>query len=365
MKVSVMQEHLSKAVSTVSRVVGVRTSLPILANVLITADKSTLSISATNLEIALTATIGCKVEQPGAVSVPARLLQETVQGLQSEKIQLTSEETQLELSAAGAQASLQGMSVEEFPAIPEVKPVQSLVLPASTLLRALSKVSIAASIDESRPVLAGVSVKSSGDKLTFAATDSYRLAEMTVTEKDLKELAVILPLRTVQEVVRLMGQTNVETVKFDFGQNEARITVDDVTLVTRLIDGNFPNYAQIIPAKSETIARLSRAELASAVRLASVFARESAHTITLAVEKSGVTIHAEAAQVGQNTSEVTAKVDGKPAAISLNARFLLDVLGVLDGDEVELRFNDKLDPCLVVPVEKGAHYLHLIMPLRS
>lgn len=360
-----MQEHLAKAVSTVSRVVGARTSLPILANVLITADKSSLSISATNLEIALTAVIGCKVEQPGSVSVPARLLQETVQGLQSEKVQLTSEETKLELSAAGAQATIQGMATEEFPVIPEVKPTQTLILPTSVMNEALTKVVIAASLDESRPVLAGVFIKAQGDRLTFAATDSYRLAEISVQQPDLKDVSVILPLRTVQEVLRLIGQSGAEEVKFDFGTNEARIVVDDVTLVTRLIEGNFPNYTQIIPSKSETTARVARGELIGAVRLASVFARESAHTITMDVSSDKVKLHSEAAQVGQNTSEVTAKVTGVGAAISLNARFLLDVLGVIDGDEVELKLNDKLDPCLVVPVSKDSNYLHLIMPLRS
>ncbi len=365
MKVSVMQDNFAKAVATVSRVVGSRTSLPILANVLIQAEGSKLSISATNLEIALTAVINCKVEQPGAVSVPARLLLEITQGLQSEKIQLTSEDTQLELAAAGAQATLQGMPADEFPVIPEVSSGQKIMLSTQVLNDTLTKVAIAASLDESRPVLAGVFIRAQGDKLTFAATDSYRLAEATVQDAKLKDFSLILPLRTVQEVLRLIGQAHETEVGFEFGTSEARITVGETTLVTRLIEGSFPNYAQIIPDKSASTIRCARSELTQAVRLASVFARESAHTITLDAGKDRIKLHAEAAQVGENTSEVTAKLTGGGGIISLNSRFLLDVLGVITSDEVELKLNDKLDPCLVVPVGDDGHYLHLIMPLRS
>jgi len=365
MKISVVQENLVKAVATVSRVVGSRTSLPILGNILLKADKSSLSLSATNLEIALTVTIGCKAEQTGVVCVPAKLLLETLQSLQSDKIMLSGDENKLEIAAAGAEVQIQAMSAEEFPAIPAIDSPQNLVLKRDVIVDALTKVAVAASLDESRPVLAGVYMKSSADELIFAATDSYRLAEMRIPSSGGNEATVILPLRTVQEVLRLAGATESVEITFELGKSEARVTIDNVELVTRLIEGNFPNYTQIIPSQAATKLKTSRTELTQAARLAGIFARESAHTITLKASGSTLQLHAEAAQVGENTSEVSLKLEGADATISLNVRFLIDALGVMSTDEVELRLNDKLDPCVVVPVDKNNQYTHLIMPLRS
>ncbi len=365
MKISVIQENLVKAVATVSRVVGSRTSLPILGNILLKADKSSLSLSATNLEVALTVTIGCKAEQTGVVCVPAKLLLETLQSLQSEKIMLSGDEGKLEITAAGAEVQIQAMAADEFPAIPTISSPQNLILPRGVIVDAMTKVAVAASLDESRPVLAGVFIKSTKDELVFAATDSYRLAEARVKSVGGDETSVILPLRTVQEVLRLAAAAEVADITLELGKTEARIIIDNVELVTRLIEGSFPNYAQIIPSQAASTIRASRTELTQAARLAGIFARESAHTIILKASGSTLQLHAEAAQVGENTSEVALKLDGNDATISLNVRFLIDALGVIDTDEVELRLNDKLDPCVVVPVEKNNQYIHLIMPLRS
>lgn len=365
MKVSVLQENLSKAIQVVGRVVGSRTSLPVLGNILIVADKSQLTLSTTNLELALSVSIGCKTETPGKVSVPARILSETVQGIVSEKLQLTSEGDALEISAAHAQVAIQGMAAEEFPVIPEVNQKQTLSLPVAEIKNAFEKVSIAASLDESRPVLAGVYIKTTSDLLTVAATDSYRLAEEKVAISGLDDGTVILPLRTVQELIRLLAQTEEDTLHITIGENELRCELNTISLVSRLVEGNFPNYTQIIPSEAPTKVVCGREELMSAVRLAGVFARESAHTIKLTFEEDSIKIHAEAAQVGSNTSEVAAELTGKGTEISLNAKFLTDVLGVYSAPQVELQLNNRLDPFVIVPHEKNASSLHLIMPLRS
>lgn len=365
MKISVVHENLTKAVSIVSRVVGSRTSLPILGNLLIKAEKSQLSLSATNLELALTVKIGCKSEQTGVVSVPAKVLLETLQSLQSEKIMLSGDDQKLEIAAAGADIQIQAMPADEFPALPKVESSMRLEINKDIIIDAFAKVSPAASLDESRPVLAGLLIKPENDRLFFAATDSYRLAEANISHTVDNETSVILPLRTVQEVMRLAGSSEANTILFDLGKSEARIIIDDIELVTRLIDGNFPNYKQIIPTKSASIIKTSRLELIQAARLAQIFARESANTITLKVSESKMTLHAEAAQVGENTSEVSVKLEGEPTSISLNVKFLIDALNVIETDGVEIRLNDKLDPCVVVPVDKKSEYIHLIMPLRN
>lgn len=365
MKVSVVQENLAKAIQTVSRVVGTRTSLPILGNILIIANKSELTLCATNLELALSVTIGCKTETPGRVSVPARILSETIQGLMSEKLQLTSEGDALDISAAHSQVTIQGMSADEFPVIPEVGQKQVIHFPVEAIKGAFEKVMIAASLDESRPVLAGVYIKTTPEVLTVAATDSYRLAEEKLAMEGLDEGSVILPLRTAQELTRLLSQTDEETLEITLGENELRCTLNAVSLVSRLVEGNFPNYTQIIPTQTATTVLCAREELIAAVRLAGVFARESAHTIKLNFDKESIKIHAEAAQVGSNTSDVTAELKGNPMEISLNAKFLTDVLSVFSTPQVELRLNDRLDPFVIVPSEESPTSLHLIMPLRS
>lgn len=366
MKISTLHDNLQKATSLVSRVVGSRTSLPILANILLKADKSTLELSATNLEIALTARIGCKAEQTGQVCVPAKLLLETIQGLQSDKLTLSGDETKLELAAAGAEVQIQATSAQEFPAIPEIKDAVKLSLSRDQVIESFTKVAVAASLDESRPVLAGVVLRNQSGELILAATDSYRLAEAKLSGVKADDFAVILPLRTVQEILRLVGAiTEAQDIDFEFGKSEAQVTIDSVQLVTRLIDGNFPNYQQIIPDQFGTTIRCARNELMQAAKLAGIFARESAHTITMKVMSDKLLLHAEAAQVGENTSEVSIQLNGAEAEISLNVRFLIDALNVIPTEEVELKLNDKLDPCVVVPHKPDSPYVHLIMPLRS
>lgn len=365
MKVSVLQENLAKAIQTVSRVVGTRTSLPVLGNILIVAEKSELTLSATNLEIALSVSIGCKIETPGKVSVPARILHETIQGLASDKLQLTAQGDALEISSAQSQVTIQGIAAEEFPVIPEVNQKQTMHLPVATTKEAFEKVVIAASLDESRPVLAGIYIKTSPELLTVAATDSYRLAEEKITISGLEDGSVILPLRTVQELIRLLAQTSEETLIVTIGENEVRCELNAISLVSRLVEGNFPNYAQIIPTDVPTRVVCGREELMAAVRLAGVFARESAHTIKLTFDQDDIKIHAEAAQVGSNTSQVPCELTGKGTEISLNGKYLTDVLGVYSAPQVELQLNDKLDPFVIIPQEKEPTSLHLIMPLRS
>jgi DNA polymerase-3 subunit beta len=315
--------------------------------------------------MALTVKIGCKAEQTGIVSVPAKILLETLQSLQSEKIMLSGDEQKLEIAAAGAEIQIQAMPADEFPAIPTINSPNKLTFSRDIILDAFAKVAVAASLDESRPVLAGVHMRIDGDKLVFAATDSYRLAESRVPSTSSEDISVIMPLRTVQEVLRLAGSSDSAKISFDLGKTEARISIDNIELVTRLIEGNFPNYAQIIPSKSASTLKVSRSELIQAARLTGIFARESANTIIIKASDSKLTLHAEAAQIGENTSEVSLKLNGDEATISLNVRFLIDALNVISSDEVELRLNDKLDPCVVVPSGKNTDYIHLIMPLRS
>ncbi len=367
MKVSIVQENLNKALNTVSRVVGSRTSLPVLANVLLTTEASRLVVSATNLEVAISYSVGCKTEKEGSVTAPARLFAELISSMPSDKIQLTSAGDNLSIKTTNFESSLNGIAVSEFPTTPQVKPEAEFTIPSPVLLEGLSEVVVAASLDESRPVLAGVAMIVADGQLTLAATDSYRLAEKKLPLPSVKDITVIVPAKTVQELNRIIHDSS-DDVRIAISKTEVLFEVGDVSLVSRLIEGKFPNYQQIIPTKSATSLTLKKSELMSIVKVASLFARENSHTIKLNFTKVGLSISSKASEVGENTSLVEGELTGEEAEISVNAKYLADVLNILSTNEVFLGINDKLEPCMIRAINKGKvqpDYTHIIMPLRS
>lgn len=364
MKLSIVQENLQKALSSVTRIVNSRNSLPILSNVLLKTEASRLVISATNLEVAISCNVGCKVEKDGATSVPARLLTELISSLPSDKLQLITTGENLKVKTTNFESSINGIAASEFPTTPKVKAEADFTIDSVELGKKLAEVVVASSIDESRPVLAGVLFKVEGERLTLAATDSYRLAETSIAITGSNDISVIVPAKTLNELNRLISDAS-EDVHVVIGQNEILFEVGDISMVSRLIDGKFPNYTQIMPTKSNTSIVLNKAELISTVKIASLFARESAHTIKLEFSKTGLKFSARASEVGENTSMVEGELKGLEAEISINAKYLQEALAVMPTNQVEIAVNDKLDPCALKPVGKDQVYTHIIMPLRS
>jgi DNA polymerase-3 subunit beta len=225
----------------------------------------------------------------------------------------------------------------------------------------------AASPDESRPVLAGVVFIVEDGNLTLVATDSYRLAEAKMEISKGKDIMVVVPARTIHELIRVIGDHSGE-IDLKFSKTEAVFEVGDVSIVSRLIDGKFPNYKQIIPAQAKTEVVAERVELLNIVKVASIFARENANTIKMEFKNNTIAIASSAASVGENSSSMDVKMTGVDGEISLNARYLIDVLSALKCEQVSIGMNDKLDPCRLRPVQKGkadSHFTHIIMPLRS
>ncbi len=366
MKLSVIQENLNRALNNTTRIVGSRTSLPVLGNVLISTDKSRLKIIATNLEMAITYTIGAKIENNGSISVPAKLLSEVVSSLPNDKLQLVASGDNLILKSTHFNSQINGISVDEFPTIPQVKAESSIRLKSNILVDGLTKVVFASSPDESRPVLAGVIFIIKDNQLTLVATDSYRLAEVVTDLKDVKDATMIVPARTVSELIRIATESE-DDIEIKFSKTEAIFEINDISMVSRLVDGKFPDYKQIIPTNTKTKVVADRAELLNIVKVASIFARENANTIKLEFKDNSISIASSASSVGENKSSMDVKLTGEPAEISINARYLIDVLSVLKVDMIEIGVNDKLDPCVIRPVEKNnkANYIHIIMPLRS
>jgi DNA polymerase-3 subunit beta len=363
MKLQVTQENLAKALNTVARVANTRGTLPILSNVLLKTSNNRLSIAATNLDIAITHFIGSKIEQEGAITVPARLMQDFVTNLPDSVLKLNLDANKLQISTDQYNSTINGVSAEDFPVVPEITKGSSIAVAAGEFKKALSKVVLAASADDARPVLTGVYFHSVDGEIIAAATDSYRLAQ-NILGKNKEEVNFLVPATAANDLLRITSDTEKEVV-ITHDEQQVQFQVGDVTLVARLIEGNYPDYRKLIPTKFATSAKLTRADFINITKVSSLFARESAGSITIKVdeEEKHVSINAIASQLGENTAVALAEVKGS-GEVTLNSRYLIDALNAFSTDEVEFCFNGKLEPC-ILRSSSEPKYLHLIMPLRS
>jgi DNA polymerase-3 subunit beta len=363
MKLQVTQENLNKALGMVARVANTRGTLPVLANVLIKTVNNRLSIAATNLDIAITHYIGAKVTEEGAITVPARLMQDFISSLPTGVIDLRLDDYKLNIATDQYQSVINGVSADEFPVMPAITKGKTWIVPANVLKKGLQQVVVSASTDEARPVLTGVYLHASEGNLYMAATDSYRLAEK-VLSKVKEEIDLLVPVTAMQDLLRIVNDVE-DDVQVTSDDQQVLFRVSDVELVARLIEGKYPDYQKLIPQKFQTTAVLKRADLLNAAKVSSLFARESAGSITLNVDEANqeLSIRSVASQLGENTAKAAAKVMGG-GSITLNSRYLLDALHALSGEEVDFSFNGKLEPSVLKdPAAKD--YVHIIMPLKS
>lgn len=363
MKLQVTQENLSRALSSVARVANSRATLPILANVLIKTSNNRLSLSATNLDIAITHYIGAKVKEEGSITVPARLMQDFVSSLPEGVIELDLKETKLNVTTNQYQSVVNGIVADDFPVMPAISDGKSWTVKADIFKKSLQQVVFAASSDETRPVLTGVLLQATDGNLYMAATDSYRLAEKSLG-KNKEEVNLLVPASSLQDLLRVLTE-DVQDVSVTHDDQQILFKAGDVELVTRLVDGKYPDYRKLIPENFETKATLKRADLVNVTKVSSLFARESAGSVTIEVDESAgqLSIRSVASQLGENTATATAKVSGS-GSITLNSRYLLDALNVLSGENVTFGFNGKLEPTMLSNPD-SADYRHIIMPLKS
>jgi DNA polymerase-3 subunit beta len=363
MKLQVTQENLNRALNAVARVANTRGTLPILANVLIKTTNNRLSLSATNLDIAITHYVGAKVTDEGSITVPARLMQDFVGSLPQGPIQLELKETKLHVTTPQYQSVVNGIVADDFPVMPAISKGSKWKISSVLFKRALQQVVFAASNDETRPVLTGVLIQTHEGELAMAATDSYRLAEKLLGDNK-QEVQLLIPASAMQDLLRVLGDSDEEmTVTHD--EQQALFSVGDVELVTRMVDGKYPDYRKLIPEKFATEARLSRADLLNVTKVSSLFARESAGSVTIDVDDVAkqLSIRSVASQLGENTATAPAKVKGS-GSITVNSRYLLDALNAMSGEEVSFGFNGKLEATLLHDPASD-DYRHIIMPLKS
>lgn len=363
MKLQVTQENLSKALSHVSRVASTRGTLPILSNVLLKTVDNRLSISATNLDIAITHYIGAKVSEEGSITVPARLMQDFVSSLPSGVIDLRLQDNKLNITTDKYQSVINGVSAEDFPIMPAIADGQEWKVSGKALKAALQQVVPAASSDEARPILTGVYIHSFEGSLYVVATDSYRLAEkkLDTTKQDIN---LLVPASALQDLLRILADEETD-VHITHDEQQILFKVADVELVTRLIEGSYPDYRKLIPKTFASKASLKRADFVNITKVSSLFARESAGSVTINLEEGPkqVSIRSIASQIGENTASASAEVEGD-GVITLNSRYILDALNALHGDDAVIAFNGKLEACVISdPTSKD--YTHVVMPLKS
>lgn len=364
MKIQVTQENLNKAISAVARVaVSARNPLPILNNILLRTENNRLTISATNLEIAITEHIGAKVTHEGAITVPAKLFQEFISSLPSGTIEIETNEHKCTVKSGNYNSVINGIVADEFPVVPKIEKGTNLKISTKDLKKSLQQVVIAASTDDTRPVLTGVYMHTHEGALYFVATDSYRLAEKRVM-KFSEELSLLVPSSALQDLLRVIGDGDDEVEISTDGQ-QVVFRVGESELVSRLIDGNYPDYRKLIPSAFNNSALLPKDEFVSIAKVSSLFARESAGSITLRVDEitKQLTIKSVASQLGENTSSVDGEIVGD-GDVTINSRYLLDALSVMNVKQVSFSFNGKIEPCILKSNEL-ADYLHVIMPLKS
>lgn len=363
MKLQVTQENLAKALNNVARVaISSRNPLPILNNVLLKTIDNRLSLSATNLEIAITEKIGSKVHSNGAITVPARLMQEYISSLPSGVLDLELDEHKLHITADQYSSTINGVIADEFPVVPEIGGDLHWDIPSKNI-RGLSQVVFAASGDETRPVLTGVFLHTNGGNLYAVATDSYRLAERKLI-KTTQKISLLVPASALQELLRILPD-NLENLEVLADNQQVLFRAGEVELVTKLIDANYPDYRKLIPTSFTTEAVINRDEFIAITKVSSLFARESAGSITISVDEADkkISITSIASQLGENTSSANAEVKGS-GSVTLNSRYLLDALNAINAQEVNFGFNGKLEPCVLTSKE-APDQTYLVMPLKS
>lgn len=366
MELSVTQENLTKALTGVGRVASSKTGLPILSNILLSTDGNRLLIAATNLEIASTYHIGAKIITPGAITIPARLVSEFVASLPKGTVDLKVSNSHLTITSGTYTSVINGVIADEFPELPTIDEKSSIQYSINSIdfKQAVSQTIITSSNDNTRPVLTGVYWHSFKGFLHLAATDGYRLSERRLV-KTKSELAAIIPTTTLQEVMRTITD-DINEVDMLFDETQVRFRVGESEITSRLIDGNYPDYRQLIPETSETSISLETSDFTRITKIAGLFARESGGSVTLTADKDKQTlaIHSIASEIGENTSSAPATVtsDGQ---VTLNSRYLSEALSVIDSPTVEFRFSGKLAPCVLTANKDNINYKHIIMPLKS
>ncbi len=371
MNIECAQNDFAKSLQLISRVATERSSLPILANICLTTEKNKLKLSATDLEIGVTTVMRAKVAQEGSITLPARLLTEFISNNKDNSLSIKIKDYEAQLQSSRYKASISGIDSSDFPSIPSPGEDRLGSVKSDSLKKGLQDVLFATAVNDARPVLNGVLFDLVGEKLTLVATDSYRLSERIIDlpkgEKFIKTARIIVPAKAVAEIIRMLPDED-QKVDIFLNQNQVSFIFGETQLVARLIEGNYPEYKQIIPS-GETISLLvNKNDFIEALKVSDLFARDNSHNIKIKIEKGQQKgkfyIKAISSAVSnKNIAEIKAEISGEDIEIAFNAKFILDSLSSMGSEMVTIKFFDLDRPMVICPTNDNS-FLNLVMPLR-
>lgn len=362
MKITTNLKNLSKALTIVERVISKNPMLPILNNILLKVENGRLKVSATNLEIGINYLLGAKIDESGEIAVPARIFSDFVKNLEGDKLNLVTKNNILNINTEKYKTQILGFDPKEFPIIPKIKNDVLFLISSKILKAALSTVLDSMAISETRPELSGAYIQFDSNKFILAATDSFRLVEKIFELKQKNNLSFILPRGTVLELIRVLGELN-EDIQVRYGDNQISFCTDDLELVSRLIDGNYPDYKKVIPEKYISKVLVKKDELEKNIRLAGLFSSNIAD-VNLNCDDKITTITAKNADKGEIQVVVESLLKNEPFNISLNHYYLLDGLKIIPTEHVVIEYTGPGSPLVIRPENDNKDLTYLIMPLK-
>ncbi|MBL8029662.1 MAG: DNA polymerase III subunit beta [Candidatus Doudnabacteria bacterium] len=365
MKIICTQENLKWGLTTVGRIISPNNTLPILNNFLLKTENGLLKISSTNLEVAITTQIRCKIEEEGEVTVFSKTFTELVNNLPNTNISLETKNGEIQIEADNYHTHIKTLPAEDFPLIPQIEKNNNIVIPGQEFKKALEEVMFAASTNQTQPEIAGVLV-SVGEGIKLVATDRYRLAEkkMMVSQKPGFTQDVILPQKTAQEICRIIGGQT-EDVEINLSTSQIGFTINSTQIISRLVDGQYPEYKEIIPTEFKAHALVDRKKLIGALKAGGIFSH-STNSVALFMntENGNISLESESSEVGKSKVEIPAEIKGEAGSLLLNFHYVLDCLNSIQSEKIQLKIIDDNSPALIVP-EDDVNYIYLVMPIKN
>lgn len=368
MKLIVLKNNLKAGLDAVGRAIGTNLNLPILGNILIKAESNQIKFSATNLELAITKTVYGKIVEDGTITVPYSVLSNIISNLTSERVNIETKHNNLRVTTDNYEATLQSTPDNEFPIIPKLKETKEFIKLNSTVFKdAINKVVVAAGISDLRPEISGVLLIGEQSMIKLVATDSFRLAECKIIKNQFtntfeQEVKAIIPLKTTQELVRVIKDDEDMTIRIDGGQ--ILLQTGDTEVVSRLIDGKFPDYEAIVPKGTDTEILVSREEFVGAVKLTGSFTSRVNDVRIKIKDKKAIEIYSSDSSLGENNYLIPAKITGEPTELAFNWRYLLDGAKTISSKQIVLGLNNNNKPALVKSPEDTSCF-YVLMPIRQ
>ncbi len=367
MQFTVLQENFQRGLAVVSRAVNSRSPLPVLSNLLIKTDKGRIKVTASDLQITISSWIGAKVDAPGEITVPAKILIDFVNQLSDEKIEITLDGANLKVTTEKAKANLMTIPATEFPNLELPEDGNKLSIKSSEILKAIQQVQFASATDESRPVLTGIYLKAEKDILVIACTDGYRMAEykLKLSKKVDTPVKCVIPARAFSDIVKSFApkSENIE-ITINSEKNAVVVRAEDSEAQLRMIEGQYPDYESVLPKEFTTEILVSRAELLNAIKLTSIFARDIGNSVKISANEDSIEARSQPSEAGSNLSKINGELTGDNIEITFNAKYLLDFLNNIDEAEIIFKASDSLKPGLFNIVGQD-NYFFLAMPMKA